>query len=283
MNSASHRAPLRPRPSRAQGQHFLVQPQTAARIAACARITPHDEVIEIGAGRGALSEHLMRAQPRRLVLVEIDRSLAADLKSRLMSPGIAVVHADFLALELKDLIEDTPVKVVGNLPFNCASAIFQRLGQWRKEIARMVLMFQREVAERIRARPAESAYGALSVLTAIHWEIQEHFRVPAGNFYPQPKVDAEVLVFTPVARPMNETQERVVTDVIKACFFSQRKMLRNALASGLKISPQVAVQRLEQASIDPAARPAQLRLEDFARLARALDGLMPSEGSRADA
>jgi len=107
--------------------------------------------------------------------------------------------------------------------------------------------------------------------------------VPAGNFYPQPKVDAEVLVFTPVARPMNETQERVVTDVIKACFFSQRKMLRNALASGLKISPQVAVQRLEQASIDPAARPAQLRLEDFARLARALDGLMPSEGSRADA
>ncbi len=284
MSPPLHRAPGGPRPSRARGQHFLVQPQTAARIVACAALGPDDEVIEIGPGRGALSEHLARGRPRRLVLVEVDQRLAAALQSRFAGAAdVAVIHADFLALERESLIERPPVKVVGNLPFNCATAILHRLGRWRGLIARMVLMFQREVAERIRAQPGKPAYGALSALSAIDWDVREHFRVPAGNFYPQPKVDAEVLVLTPVLRPMDELEAQAVAEVIRACFSSPRKTLRNALSGALKIPPRQAEERLERASLDAAARPARLALEDFARLARALRGLMPSEGLRADA
>jgi 16S rRNA (adenine1518-N6/adenine1519-N6)-dimethyltransferase len=267
------------RPSRARGQHFLIQPQVAARIVESAAIGPDDEIIEIGSGRGALSEHLLRARPRRLVLIEIDSRFAAALQVRFAdSPQVATICADFLALEPESMIERPPVKVVGNLPFNSATAILQRLSQWRVPIARMVLMFQREVAERIRAQPGKRAYGALSALSAMSWDVREHFRVPAGNFYPQPKVDAEVLVLAPVPRPLNKEQAEMIEQVIHACFSSPRKTLRNGLSRALKIPPERVQERLSRASIDAGARPAQLGREDFARLAHVLRDVLSSEG-----
>ena len=138
------------------------------------------------------------AQPHRsLTLVELDARLAVRLQERFAD--VRVVNADFLAIDFKALIDDSPVKVIGNLPFNVAAAILRKLCDNSRSISRMVLMFQREVAARIRATPGDDAYGALSVFTALYWKIEQHFIVAAGSFHPRPKVDAEVLAFAPHA------------------------------------------------------------------------------------
>jgi 16S rRNA (adenine1518-N6/adenine1519-N6)-dimethyltransferase len=274
MSRPIHRRRTDQAPNRAHGQHFLVQPHIASRIVERALLGPDDEVIEIGPGRGALTEYLARAVARRLVLVEIDLRLAGALKARFADDDrVTVIHGDFLALRREEIIGRPPVKVVSNLPFNSATAILERLSHWRSLIVRMVLMFQREVAERIRARPATPPYCALSALTALNWNVEEHFRVPAGNFFPRPKVDAEVLVLAPVSRPMEPEQAQAMSEVIRACFLNPRKTLRSGLSMTLKIPRSLAQARLEQARIEPTARPAQLALEDFGRLACALHGV----------
>ena len=138
-------------------------------------------------------------------------------------------------------------------------------------IARMVLMFQREVAERIRSRPGAGNYGALSVFTAMYWEIDGHFRVAAGSFHPKPKVDAEVLTFAP-RRPMPfaPEEESTMLATVRAAFSAPRKTLRNAVGKALAIEPTALEAAFKRAAIDPAARAATLAVGDFVLLARAL-------------
>jgi 16S rRNA (adenine1518-N6/adenine1519-N6)-dimethyltransferase len=132
-------------------------------------------------------------------------------------------------------------------------------------------MFQREAAERIRARSGERAYGALSLYTALYWNIADHFRVGAGSFRPRPKVDAEVLVFTPrEPAPIAAEDEQVILRTIRAAFTAPRKTLRNSLAAGLDLPPSQAAAMLEQVRISPEARAATLTLEDILRLADVL-------------
>jgi 16S rRNA (adenine1518-N6/adenine1519-N6)-dimethyltransferase len=139
-------------------------------------------------------------------------------------------------------------------------------------VRRMVLMFQREVAERIRARPGERAYSALSVFTTLYWETREHFRVAAGNFNPVPRVDAEVVVFAPHERAtFAPADEAAILETIRAAFSAPRKTVRNALAGALSAAPDTVVGALGRAGIDHAARPATLSVEDFVRLASALE------------
>jgi len=161
--------------------------------------------------------------------------------------------------------------VIGNLPFSAGGAILRRLCDWRRMISRMVLMFQREVAERIRARPGEPDYAMLSVVSALCWEIDAHFRVAAGSFHPKPKVDAEVLALRPKAHPpFADREEKLVFDTVRAAFSARRKTLRNALSAGLEIAPGRAEAALAQAAIDPGARAETVDAADFVRLARAL-------------
>src|ERR1700674_1132660 len=197
------------RPSKGRGQNFLVQPAVADRIVAAARLGPGDQVIEIGPGLGILSERIAAHPIARLAMVEIDSRLAADLRDRFQSaPNLEVIEADFLELEPAIVFRDSPVVVIGNLPFSSASAILRKLCDRRRMISRMVLMFQREVAERIRARPSAPGYAMLSVVSALYWQIDSHFRVTAGSFHPKPKVDAEVLIMHPrVPAPFADNEE----------------------------------------------------------------------------
>jgi 16S rRNA (adenine1518-N6/adenine1519-N6)-dimethyltransferase len=260
------------RPRRSRGQNFLIQPGVADRIVAAAAVAPGDEVVEIGPGLGVLSDRILRAAPRRLWLVEVDARLAERLGSAFAEhPAARVVCRDFLDLELARMVERPPVKVIGNLPFNAAAAILRRLDEMRGAIGRMVLMFQREVAERIRARAGERAYSALSVFTALYWETGEHFRVAAGNFRPAPRVDAEVVVFTPHRHaPFAPAGEAALLGTIRAAFSAPRKTIRNALAGALGTSPTIILDALADTAIDPATRPAMLSVADFVRLAEAL-------------
>jgi 16S rRNA (adenine1518-N6/adenine1519-N6)-dimethyltransferase len=261
------------RPRKSRGQNFLIQPAIADRIVAGAAIAPGDEVVEIGPGLGVLSDKILRAGVRRLWLIELDSRLAKRLQTAFAGyPAVRVICRDFREVELAELAERSPIKVIGNLPFNAAAAILRRLDEMRGEIARMVLMFQREVAERIRARAGERAYSALSVFTALYWETREHFRVSAGNFRPAPHVDAEVIVFTPhLLSLFAPADEAALLSTIRAAFSAPRKTIRNALVGGLNAAPEAVAGALARAAIDQTARPGTLSTADFIRLADELE------------
>jgi len=257
-------------PSKRRGQNFLVQAAIADRIVALADLQAGDEVIEIGPGLGILSERILAAPISMLHLVELDHELAVRLRTRL-SGNFDLIEADFLKLDLTPLAAHPPIKVIGNLPFNVAAAITRKLSEDRNLIVRMVLMFQREVGERMRAGPGDNGYGALSVLIALDWEIPSHFRVEAGSFHPRPKVDAEVLCLVPRRVPLYAPAPRSeVRDVIRAGFATRRKNLRNALSAGLRIRPECVEEALNLAEIDPAQRAERMSPEDFVRLSRAI-------------
>jgi 16S rRNA (adenine1518-N6/adenine1519-N6)-dimethyltransferase len=270
-------AEVRPRKSR--GQNFLAQPALAARIVSALEIQPNDTVVEIGPGLGILSELLALQPLRHLDLIEVDPRLAARLAARFADDArVEVHHCDFLTTNLRDLAAGSQLRVIGNLPFNIASAILERLDDFHKIITRMVLMFQREVAERIRARAGSRPYGALSVYTALYWKVEAYFRVPAGNFHPRPKVDAEVLTLTPRPAPFAPHEEKAVLATVRAVFSAPRKTVRNSLAGGLGIEGSAAEAALKQAAIDPMVRPAALVDTDFVRLARVLEARGSREG-----
>jgi 16S rRNA (adenine1518-N6/adenine1519-N6)-dimethyltransferase len=259
-------------PAKSRGQNFLVQGAIADRIVAMADLRGGDEVLEIGPGLGILSERILAAPISILHLVEMDRQLAARLRQRL-AHRVNLVEADFMKIDLGQVVtRRNGVKVIGNLPFNVAAAILRKLGEARDLICRMVLMFQREVGERLRACAGEPAYGALSVLTALDWEIAQHFRVEAGSFHPRPKVDAEVLCFVPRHAPLcSDPLRSGVREVIRAGFAVRRKNLRNALSAGLRMSPQSVELALRAAKIEPSERAERLTPQDFVRLAAAIE------------
>jgi 16S rRNA (adenine1518-N6/adenine1519-N6)-dimethyltransferase len=257
------------RPAKSRGQNFLTSAGVADRIVAAAQLSKLDAVLEIGPGLGILTEKIVERPRRSLTLVELDPRLAVRLQERFTN--IPVINADFLAIDFEELVSDSPVKVIGNLPFNVAAAILRRLCDNSRMISKMVLMFQREVAARIRATAGDDAYGALSVFTALYWNIDLHFTVAAGSFHPRPKVDAEVLAFTPLATPsFAADNERDVLETVRASFSAPRKTIRNALSHALGIDSAQTVRALERAAIDPGARAEKLGVPDFLRLAHAL-------------
>jgi len=279
--STSRSEPTRPgaalseagvRPTRSKGQNFLTQGAVADRIVACAQLKPEDEVVEIGPGLGILSERVSAAGVRRFTMVELDRVLAERLRRRFSDQGRAhVIEEDFLRFDLRRLLGASSVKVLGNLPFNVASAVLRKLCDHQSGIARMVLMFQREVARRIRALPGDDNYGALSVFTAMYWIIEDHFVVAPGSFHPRPKVAAEVLSMVPKQTPGFERQEEAaLARLVRAAFSAPRKMLRNNIMSELGIAPTFLDRAFQEAAIDPQWRAHRLALADFSRLLRAL-------------
>ena len=261
------------RPSKSRGQNFLVQAAIANRIVDSAALKPDDHVLEIGPGLGILSERIAAHRIARLTMVELDPRLAARLEERFAGDRrTRIILGDFLEADLAGVFDRGPIKVVGNLPFNAAAAILRRLCGNSRAIDLMVLMFQREVAERIRAHPGQSAYGALSVFTQLYFEIESHFRVGAGNFHPRPKVDAEVLAMRPYPTPrFAAAAEAGVLRTVRAAFSAPRKTLRNALGGSLGIGAATIEAAVRRAEIDPGVRAETLSADDLLRLARELE------------
>jgi 16S rRNA (adenine1518-N6/adenine1519-N6)-dimethyltransferase len=257
--------------SKSKGQNFLVQGAIADRIVVAADLHSTDDVIEIGPGLGILTERIVAREVRSLMMVELDHALAERLGETYAGDSrVTVVEADFVKVDFESLAK-TPVKVIGNLPFNAASAIFRVLCDHHQLVAMIVAMFQREVGERIRAAPGDPEYSALSVYAALYFDIDLHFRVAAGSFHPKPKVDAEVLRFRPWEKLLFIPDEEAwVLETVRASFSAPRKMIRNSLAKGLGIASESAVAALSRAQIASTARAESLSPADFVRLARAL-------------
>jgi len=261
------------RPRKRWGQHFLCDAAVARRIVDTAEIGPDVAVLEIGPGLGALTDELAR-RAARLLLVEIDRVLAARLAERFAGDArVRVVTGDVLELPLEDILGTTPVTVVANLPYNVASPVLFRLLELRARVPRAVLMLQLEMAERLTAHPGSKIYGASSVMVQAFAEVRIAFRVSRRSFLPPPEVDSAVVDVRWSPAPRADIGDpELFRAVVRAAFGQRRKMLRNALrplveARGAAASPEAV---LRGAGIDPAARAETLDLAAFARLTRAL-------------
>lgn len=219
------------RAKKSLGQNFLVDPNIQRKIVDALDVRPDDDVLEIGPGRGALTEHLAERRPRRLLLVELDDRLAAALAARWGDrPDVEVVHGDALEIAPADLIErPEALKVVGNIPYNITSPLLFHLLR-RPRPAEILVMIQREVADRLLADPDTPEYGALAVGVRSVADVARVLLVPRGAFRPVPRVDSAVVRITPHAparlTPAEETDLRTL---VRAAFQWRRKQLQKTL------------------------------------------------------
>lgn len=251
------------------GQHFLLDLNLTDRIARAAQEGDDfstGTVIEIGPGPGGLTRSLLAAGAGRVIAVERDRrciEALADL-SDAADGRLEIVEADALEIDMTAL-GTAPRRIVANLPYNIATALLIRWLSTAEAFDSMTLMFQREVADRITAAPAEKAYGRLSVLSNWRCETRFLFGVPARAFTPPPKIDSAVVALTPYQTPPEPAWQKDLEAVTAAAFGQRRKMLRGALKQ-LGVEPEAL---LAEAEITPTRRAEELSISDFARLARA--------------
>lgn len=254
------------------GQNFLKEPNLAERIVELARIGSDDVVLEIGAGLGAMTIAAAR-QARRTIAIEKDRQLVPLLRAELLAQGlenVTVVEQNVLAIDLKQLVqaEGQPFLVIGNLPYNISSQVLVKLIQERSAVKRAVLMFQKELADRLRASPGNKVYGRLSVLLQYCAELKHLRDVKAEMFFPKPKVGSTVLeiAFKSHIEP-RVCDEALLVRVVQAAFGQRRKTLRNALSGSLlSLKSADALEILEVAGIDPRRRAETLSVDEFVRL-----------------
>jgi 16S rRNA (adenine1518-N6/adenine1519-N6)-dimethyltransferase len=263
-----------PRPRKRFGQHFLRDRSVLQRIAGALQLAGDETVIEIGPGRGALTD-LLAERARRLVAIELDRDLAALLRERYADrQNVEILEADVLATPLGALAGG-PYVLAGNVPYYITTPIlFHALRPPRPE--RAVYLVQLEVAQRIVAEPGSKDYGALSVNVQGFARAEVLLRVPPGAFAPPPKVESAVIRLTPREDPVvpAELEERFRAFVI-AAFGLRRKQMRRVLRTVGALSVEEADAVLGGAGVDPEARPETLTPADFARV---LD-LLVSRGS----
>ncbi|MGZ8376532.1 MAG: 16S rRNA (adenine(1518)-N(6)/adenine(1519)-N(6))-dimethyltransferase RsmA [Gemmatirosa sp.] len=258
-----------PRPRKRFGQHFLRDRGVLARIVDALGLTGEQTVVEIGPGRGALTD-LLVPRARRLLAIEVDRDLAAHLRERYADqPHVQIVEADVLTVDLGALAGGEYV-LAGNVPYYITTPIlFHALRHPRP--SRAVYLVQREVAERLAAPPGGKEYGALSVNVQSVARVELLARVPPGAFQPPPQVDSAVIRVTPRPDPVVTPEEEArFRSIVQEAFGLRRKQLRRVVRTIARLDAEGADAVLAAAGLDPEARPETLAPHDFARLVRAL-------------
>ena len=249
------------------GQNFLQDSMALEEIVSAAEIQPTDIVLEIGPGLGSLTRYLA-VSAKAVIAVELDENLIPPLKA-VLSPyqNVQIIHGDILKLTPNDLIAESKYLVVANIPYYITSAVIRHLLESESKPRRIVLTIQKEVAQRICAKPGDMSLLALSVQVYGKPRIAAH--IPAEAFFPAPKVDSAVLVIDIYSSPLiNEELLESFFKLVKAGFSQKRKTLRNSLSSSLHISPSNAAEFLTHANIDPQRRAETLSIEEWERLAK---------------
>jgi 16S rRNA (adenine1518-N6/adenine1519-N6)-dimethyltransferase len=274
----------RPQSKPKLGQHFLASEEGAQRIVDALGDVSQSTVLEIGPGRGMLTS-LLAKRARRLIAVELDRVLAAQLRLQFgMTRNVEVIEADILAVDFDSLfgpkpglsrpgidLKPQPVKVVGNLPYYITSDILLRLFSFAKYFDSIVIMVQREVADRIAAKPGGSDYGMLSATAQLYARVENLFTLPPSAFVPPPKVHSSVLRLTvdPQQEKLGVTGDGFI-DFLRLSFGQKRKTLWNNLKA--EYDGAELKRALTAASVKPTARAETLTLEQSAAIFRALRG-----------
>lgn len=264
------------------GQHFLVDESAVQRIVEALGDVSHRTVLEIGPGRGALTSLLAR-RARRVIAIELDRVLAAQLRMNLtLAENVEVIEGDILAIDFETLFgpkpgssrpglnqKPEPVQVVGNIPYFITSDILLRLFENRRYFDTLILMVQREVADRLAAKPGGSDYGLLSATAQLYSDVRTLFTLPPEAFSPPPKVHSAVvrLDLTPRVESLH-VPERAFIDFLKLSFGQKRKTLWNNLKE--QYEPGILREAMTAAGVKTAARAETLPLEKSAALFNAL-------------
>jgi 16S rRNA (adenine1518-N6/adenine1519-N6)-dimethyltransferase len=265
------------------GQHFLIDPSVVPRILDAMGDISQSTVLEIGPGRGALTSMLVR-RARRVIAIETDRVLAAQLRMNFsLAPNIEIIEGDILSVDIDSLFGPKPgttrpgldfapqkVRVVGNLPYFITSEILLRLFEYRKYFESIVLMVQKEVADRLAASPGNKEYGLLSATAQLYSRVEKLFSVPPGAFSPPPKVNSGVVRLTLTSHLEKlGVNEADFIRFLKLCFGQKRKTLWNNLKA--RYASEDLTRAMLRAKVKPTVRAEALSLEDTARLFRALD------------
>lgn len=259
------------RPRKSRGQNFLIHENVIDSILRLLALDANDEVVEIGPGLGFLTRRLLE-RAGQVWAVEVDDALvgrlrqsgfAADAKFHLM-------HGDILALPLLEMLPHKKLKLAGNLPYSIATPVLFRIFQWRARFSRLVLMVQKEVADRMASAPGTKDYGTLSVWCQLHGRVADKVQVSPEAFFPRPKVRSTVLQIELFDQPLiAEADLPTLRGLVRAAFGQRRKTLSNNLTSWLKRARSDTDDFLRSCDIDPKRRGETLSVDEFIKLARA--------------
>ncbi len=267
------------------GQHFLNDSAAAIRIVEALGDLLQSTVLEIGPGRGALTNLLAR-RARRVIAVEKDRVLAAQLRMHFsLAPNVEIIEGDILAIDIDSLFGPKPgsmrpgmdvapqqVRVIGNLPYFITSDILLRLFEYRKYFEILILMVQKEVADRLSAKPGTSEYGLLSATAQLYSKVEKVLTLPPGAFSPPPKVHSAVVRLAPSPRLEKlQVDEKGFIDFLKLSFAQKRKTLWNNLKG--RYSTADLERALARAKVKPSVRAEALSLEASANVFRELNAV----------
>ncbi|WP_341816524.1 16S rRNA (adenine(1518)-N(6)/adenine(1519)-N(6))-dimethyltransferase RsmA [Wolbachia endosymbiont (group A) of Agelastica alni] len=252
------------KPKKSLGQNFILSSEITKKIVALADSLENFNVIEIGPGYGALTREILVHNPKSLLSIEKDRDLVKHHDQLLNEHQgkYRIIEADALHVIEEELIEH-PVKVIANLPYNISVVLFLKWLNNIKFFTSLTLMFQKEVADRITARPNSKDYGSLSVLSQLLCDIKKEFDIEPKEFFPRPKIHSSVITVNPLPTPKFAVNLETLTRLTRAVFSQRRKMLRNSLQNITNHAETV----LENAKLSGNERPENLTIEQFCLLA----------------
>ena len=253
------------------GQNFLIDLNIAQNIIQLADIRPGESVVEIGPGKGVLTQLLINPT-HSLTAIELDPQLAKDLQNRFGdTPSFKLIEGDAAKFDYASLGGE--LKVVSNLPYYAATHIMKKLIHYRDQIRSMTLMLQKEVVDRLTAKPGQREYGSLSVYVQYHCEVQRLLEIPNTAFSPKPKIDSSLIGLTPLPQPKVQVENpKLFFKLVNSAFFHKRKMLKNNLKDWEHLFNQKDGQA-QLAGIDLKRRGETLSLEDFATIANHVHAL----------
>jgi 16S rRNA (adenine1518-N6/adenine1519-N6)-dimethyltransferase len=251
-----------PIPKKSLGQHWLDDVAALGAVSRAAAVSTTDTVLEIGPGLGTLTKRLV-TEASRVIAVEFDPALAQSLPARVPAANLEVVHQDILKFDFTVLPPD--YKIVANIPYYLTSNLVRVVSETANRPAKVALLVQKEVAERLAALPGKMSL--LGVSAQFYWEVKLHEVVPAELFTPPPKVDSQIVSFTRRPAPLFAgVDEKQFFRIVRAGFSQKRKTLLNSLSGGLALSKDSTRMLLEAAKIAPSARAQTLSLDDWHRL-----------------
>ena len=256
--------------SKSLGQNFLIDGNIIRRIAEIADLDEGSGVLEIGPGFGTLTQVLCR-KAKKVVAIEVDKSLTEVHKGTLNYPNLKIIYEDFLKVDVNKLIEEEfqglDVKIVANLPYYITTPIIMKILEEKYKVSKIVVMVQKEVAQRLNSKAGTKEYGAITLAVQYRADTDIAMIVPNSVFMPKPKVDSAIIEFKILSNPRIEVlDESMLFSVIKASFGQRRKTILNGLSNGLKLSKELINDSLVSAGISPGIRGEKLTLEEFGRI-----------------
>lgn len=242
------------------GQNFLVDNYYIDQIIEQIHPQPDQHVVEIGPGLGAITKLLLPPISGQLTVVEIDNDLAERLQQN-YSEQITIVHQDVLTVDFAQIYTGSPLKIVGNLPYNISTPLMFHLTQYLDKIEDVHVMLQKEMAQRLLAEPCSKHYGRLTVMMQYYFDIALGFHLPPSAFHPAPKVDSSFIEMRPILQPEVVCMDKPLFEkVVNQAFQQRRKTLRNTLRNLMKEEDFIAL------AIEPSLRPDNLSVQDYVNI-----------------